>query len=187
MRSRPRVLHVLVTVVLAAWSAPTGAQALSLRGLSLGEVVSRAATIFVGRCVDARRVEGPLPGTQAIEATYAVSQWVKGAPGTADLPSQVTVRQVVMGSGDLGGPAFHLLPGQESVLFLHAPSALGFTSPVGMGQGVYRVVRSSPGGPDMVVRGAGRARGAAQRYGTISLEALLATVRSLAAKGGAVP
>jgi hypothetical protein len=50
-----------------------------------------------------------------------------------------------------GMPRFE--PGEEVLLFLHAPSALGLTSPVGLGQGKIDLVRDKSGRRVAVSRG----------------------------------
>jgi hypothetical protein len=61
--------------------------------------------------------------------------------------------------------------GQEVLLFLHGEGATGLTSPVGMAQGVFTLVRRPPGGgPDLAVRGYGPPR--AGRLGALPQRAL---------------
>jgi len=119
--------------LFATFCLATAAQALTIRALSLDELWARAERVVHARCLGVTPVaaRGDLP---AVEITLAVEETLKG-----EADERLVIRQV---AGRLG----HLLPtcraGDEAVLFLHAPSRLGLTSPVGLGQGYLRVVRS---------------------------------------------
>jgi len=106
--------------------------AMTVRALSLEELARRADRIFVGTCIEVRQVRGEF-GQPITEITFRIIEPIKGV--SAD---RVMIRQ-------LGG---QLLPGysvgQEVLLFLHPESPTGLTSPVGLGQGIFTVLRQGP-------------------------------------------
>lgn len=112
-----------------------------VRLVSLEEMVQLADRIFVGRCVavESRRDERGVPVTYA---TFVVVEAIKG-----QLDAKVTIKQI--GSQAPGPLYLPDLPryavGEEALLFLHGTSPYGFTSPVGLQQGKWRVVRSRSG------------------------------------------
>ncbi len=109
------------------------------RALAFDEVVARADAIVHGTVAEVA------PGRDAdgIPATWItvdVADCLKGGVGSRLVFKQVGV-PAPLADGTLlripGLPRYR--SGDELVLFLHRPSGRGFTSPVGMGQGVYRV------------------------------------------------
>jgi hypothetical protein len=75
-------------------------------------------------------------GIPSTYVTLEVSEHLKGA--AAD---RFTIKQIG-GTASIriaGMPTYR--PGEEVVLFLHKDSSAGFTSPVGLSQGRYRIVR----------------------------------------------
>lgn len=112
-----------------------------VKRLALEEVTAEASRIVHGTVaeVQAGRDQAGIPATWV---TLEVAETLKGAAA-----GRVTIKQLgaaePLPDGALGG--FAGLPryavGEEVVLFLRAESAAGFTSPVGLGQGVYRVRR----------------------------------------------
>jgi len=134
-------VRIPIAVVVAVLCLAGGAQALTVRALALDDLVARAERIVHGQClyVTPLAPRGALP---VVEITLAVEETLKGEAG-----ERLTIRQ-------LGGRWRRVLPtcrpGDEVVLFLHAPSRAGLTSPVGVDQGYLRVVRS-PGLPARIV------------------------------------
>ena len=127
--SGPPVRTLLVVAILClAGRAP----ALTVRALALDDLVARADRIVHAECVRVTPVSGrgALP---VVEITLAVEETLKGEAG-----ERLTIRQV-------GGVLPTCRPGDEVVLFLHAPSRAGLTSPVGVDQGYLRVVRAQIG------------------------------------------
>jgi len=109
------------------------AQATRVRPLNLEEMSGRAQRIFWARCVEV----GESPEGFA-QATFEVQRAVKGVVGptvTVKLSSAIPIR---------------FDPGQEVVLFLYGENAGGLTSPVGLGQGTFVVVRDKHGLPTAV-------------------------------------
>jgi len=131
---------VLPALALLALAAPVAATMLVQR-LPLARVTRAAARIVHGRivAVDVGRDDSGLPATWI---TVDIARAVKGGPA-----SRLTIKQYGVATplpdGTLaaiaGMPRY--APGEELVLFLHGESRRGFTSPVGLGQGVYRVRR----------------------------------------------
>jgi hypothetical protein len=193
---------------LLVLSSPDASFALTVRTLTLEELVASARSIFVGRCVSVREVESSQSGLPAIEAVFAVEESLRsdaaardpaaGPHGgsAADPPGYLTIRQ--FGGRRAPGLGATFVPGREMLLFLHGRNAAGLASPVGMAQGAFTIVRRPPeGGPDLAVRsaavlGSARFPGLPRRaaHGTepaagpgaspaVELEALLAAVRQL--------
>jgi len=129
---------VCLAAVLAA--LPAGATTL-LRRVPLELAAAEAVRIVHATVVDVHsdRDEWGAPATWV---TLDVARTLKGA-----VPRHLTIKQfgtaAPLGDGSLtripGLPRYAV--GEELVLFLRGDSARGFTSPVGLGQGVYRVVR----------------------------------------------
>lgn len=127
-------------VALLFLAAGFEGRATSVRAMEIDEVVRAAGQIFYGRVTTVRT--GVVPGMDVpyTEYTFEVSEWVRGGSGQT-----VTIRQVGSGRGAAvpGLPSYK--KGQEVVLCLHAPSRIGLTSPVGIQQGYYPVVRQVGG------------------------------------------
>ena len=124
---------ILLLTALAALVARS-AVAMTVLPLDLPALTAGAGTIFVGRVT---RVDTGVDerGIAAVWTTFAVDQTLKGAPGPT-----LTLKQL---GTPLGAGAFptvpRFAPGESVMLFVHAPSALGFASPVGLGQGAFRI------------------------------------------------
>jgi hypothetical protein len=117
------------------------AAAMDALPLAFDDVVARADCIVHGTVAEVA------PGRDAdgIPATWItldVAESLKGGVGSRLVFKQVGV-PAPLADGTLlrvpGLPRYHT--GDEVVLFLHRPSGRGFTSPVGLGQGIFRVER----------------------------------------------
>jgi hypothetical protein len=131
-------MRVTIAVALLCAALTGRAAAMSVLPLDLGRLTGDAGRIFVGRVerVDAGRDASGLP---AVWTTFAVDETLKGA---AD--ARVTLKQLgaTFGAGGRIAPQVGLpryAVGESVVLFVHPESPLGFTSPVGLGQGVFRI------------------------------------------------
>lgn len=110
-----------------------------VKNYNLEEMVSSADRIFVGRLVGSEEdyLEargGVIPVTIY---TFAVDERIKGVRGKT-----LTIRQVGHRSDPsslFGHSVPHYQEGQVLMLFLAGDSEIGLTSPVGLGQGVFRV------------------------------------------------
>jgi hypothetical protein len=127
----------LVAVWVLAYLAVVPALATKVRPLNLEELTARAATIFSGTVVATGAAHDPLVGREVVAVTFAVDRPVKGAR----VPT-LTVK-LLGGDGVPGLPRFR--PGEEVVLFLYGESRLGLSSPVGLGQGRFRVTTDKQG------------------------------------------
>lgn len=129
--TRRRPIVFLLALVL---STARPAAAMTVLPLDLAELTAGAGTIFVGRVT---RVDPGVDerGIAAVWTTFAVDDALKGAPGPT-----LTLKQL---GAPLGAGVFpsvpRFVPGESVMLFVHPVSALGFASPVGLGQGTFRI------------------------------------------------
>jgi hypothetical protein len=135
----------LVSLVLLIWlSAPllSTSVAMMVLPVDLDQLVVDADRIFLGlvTAVDEQNDEHGIPGTYV---TVQIARTLKG-----NTPTTLTFKQLG-GQARPGGNALLRIAGlptyqvgQELILFLRPTSAAGFTSPVGMEQGKFRVVRN---------------------------------------------
>lgn len=174
---RPGCSRTVARLALAA--ALLVASAASTHGtmverLSLEHVVREAARIVHATVAEVRsgRDESGLPATWI---TLDVIRTLKGPDG-----ARVTIKQYGIAAPLPDGTATRVAglprygPGEQVVLFLRGVSGRGFTSPVGFGQGAYRV------------RGTGkhlRVRRDAPPGGTQDLEEFLSAVARLFGRG----
>ncbi len=119
--------------------------AMDVRRLGFDDVVDRADSIVHGT-VAAVASGRDADGIPATWITLDVAECLKGRAGSSLTIKQVGVQEP-MADGTLlrvpGMPRYRT--GDEVVLFLHAPSDRGFTSPVGLAQGLYRVEPAATG------------------------------------------
>jgi hypothetical protein len=128
-------------VLIASMARP--GRAMDVLPLALDEVVDRAGAIVHGTVVDVAPGRDA-DGVAATWITVEIAECLKG-----DAWGRITFKQLGT-SEPLPDGAILRVPGlprydagEELVLFLHEPSARGFTSPVGLGQGVVRVEAKS--------------------------------------------
>ncbi len=124
----------LLLLVLGCFSISGGANS---RSVNLAEMTTHAGRIIHGRVVEVR--EGMHPQQQRVAVTFIKVQVIEMLKGGA--ARDVTFMQY----GNRTHPYVTHMPsygvGEEVVLFLYRESKLGFTSPVGQGQGKF-VVRN---------------------------------------------
>jgi hypothetical protein len=125
------LLAALASLLLAIGIA--GAS--QVRPLNLEQMTGRAATIFAGRCLESRAVLDADLGLEVTVATFAVDEAVKG-----QAESTVTIKTI---AGVAGATRF--AAGDEVILFLYGASDLGLSSPVGLGQGRFKVATDKQG------------------------------------------
>jgi len=146
-----RVFYLLLVFCLLAASP---LRATSILPLSLDQMTEQSGTIFVGRC----QGQETALDEQGIPATYVrfdVEQGLKGVKdggsllikqfGAAGAALSVPEGQsavVAPKTLSLAGSSYRA--GAEYLLFLYPESDLGFTSPVGGGQGRFEIL--NPGG-----------------------------------------
>jgi hypothetical protein len=189
IRRRIRLLAALAAALGAALG-PGSAPALTLLPLDLPALASGAADVFVARV---ERTVGGYDdhGLPAVWTTFAVAERLKGAPETT-----VTLKQLGARFGAAEIVPHRALPryrtGETVLLFVHGPSALGFTSPVGLAQGCFRVherngervVENDVGNRNLAPPPtAARARGVPSEPGSsaVPLDDLLGRVRTIVA------
>ncbi len=178
----------------AALLVPSTASGTMVRRLALEDLVRAADRIVVATV--ARVEQGrDAAGVPATFVTLRVSQTLKGRAS-----QQLAIKQ--FGGTGLGAAGARIpgMPryreGEEVVLFLHGESRAGFTSPVGLYQGKYQVVRRGPRAyvrapashPILSSLAAGRGRaaaGPAPRTVSVPLADFLAAIAAVAAEAGA--
>ena len=115
--------------------------ATTVRWLALEKIIRTADRIFVGRCIDVRSLRDGY-GLPATFITFSVQETIKGNMGRV-----LTIKMI--GSGEAFGLRFAESPtfqeGEEVLLAVYPDSKYGFTSPVGLQQGKWTVVKSESG------------------------------------------
>jgi hypothetical protein len=138
---RWRALLTLATGLLLAIAPNVQAQSsVRVAQANLDYLVQNARTIVRGNVVSAVLEPHPqFSNLQTVVVTIQVAKTLKGpaAPTT-------TFRQYVSNTKDAVGVGGYQ-KAEEILLFLNAESAYGLTSPVGMEQGLFRVVKDSRG------------------------------------------
>lgn len=124
-------LFALLTTFLAG--AALWAQ---VRQVGLGEMIGASGMIFSGTVT---QVRGDLDenGDIATWTTFRVETPIRGVA-----PGSVTIKQY--GGRTEKGSMFlahmrYFVEGERVLVMLYPPSELGFTSPIGMGQGIWKV------------------------------------------------
>lgn len=128
----------LAAALAAALAVATPAASRDAIPLGFDELVDRAARIVHGtvRSVDPGRDAEGIPATWI---TLDVGETLKGPVATTLTYKQVGVPEPLPDGTLLrlpGLPRYRV--GDEVVVFLHGESRRGFTSPVGLGQGLFR-------------------------------------------------
>ncbi len=131
-----RATAALALILLAC---PLSAQFM-VQPVNLAYLSQRADVIVQGRIT--RVVEEPLPGypnIPTVSVTVAVDQSLRGVAAKT-----YTFREVRIGQRPRSGKRSYGV-GQQYMLFLPSPSQYGLSSPIGMGQGRFRIARDSTG------------------------------------------
>jgi hypothetical protein len=176
---------VLVTLLLGAGDA----RASRTRELGLADMAARAGRIFDGTCTG-RVVVEPAGGARPYTTyTFEVVRAIKGVDGPV---VTFSVPGTPDGRGFIGMPVFEI--GERAVLLLYPPGPRGHASPMGLDQGLFRVLEAADG-PIAIHAGARgrllddvprdlRARALAPRHdGGMRLETLEAVLLALVAGG----
>ena len=129
-------------MLTATLALPGVARATTVLPLDLDALTAAAGRVFMGRVVAVRsgRDRHGLPVTWT---TFAVDETLKGTATT-----RIEIKQLGDAATSSDGVIYRVpaLPsyavGDEVILFLHPESREGFTSPVGLGQGRFRIRRS---------------------------------------------
>lgn len=138
---------IVVVVGVLSLIYVRGASATQLLPLTADDLSLKADVVFVGTCLTRTPKEGPLVHT---EYTFKIDTVVKGTqqPGSSftfrqwgSLPG--ATKSQFAGPRLLGMPSYE--PGQSYMLFLGGETSEGFRAPVGLGQGVFRVMKAADG------------------------------------------
>lgn len=127
--------------VMLAGLVPS-AEAGTVRIVNLMEMVAAADRVFLGKCLAVELETEASLGLPVVAYTFRVTEGIKGVEAGQTVVFR-QVRRTPAGVGIGGLPQY--FKGQEVILFLHADSPLGLTSPVGFGQGVFRLVETPLG------------------------------------------
>jgi hypothetical protein len=134
--------HGLAAVLLATTLlVPAASRATTVLPLDLEGLTAAAGRIFQGRVIAVRSGRDG-HGFPATWTTFAVDEALKGTAAAT-----IEIKQLGNRGASTDGNIFRVpaLPsyavGDEVILFLHPESAEGFTSPVGLGQGRFRIRR----------------------------------------------
>ncbi len=112
--------------------------ATTVQTVNLFEMVRLADRVFWGTCLKMKTAQDGATGLLVTAYTFQVREGIKGvSAGETVVFRQISASQ--KGFGIPGLPQYH--EGQEALLFLHADSRIGLTSPVGLSQGVFQVER----------------------------------------------
>lgn len=125
---------ILFALLFSALSFP--ALTAQVRQVGLGEMIGAAGMIFAGTVTDVRG-ETDENGDIVTRTTFRVESPIRGV-----LPGSVTIKQFG-GKTDKGMMYLehmrYFVEGERVLVMLYPPSDLGFTSPIGMGQGAWTV------------------------------------------------
>ncbi len=126
------------------------AEAVSVRTLTLAEMVDFSGRVFLGRVVGVEEQYDSRLSTTVTLYTFSVIDGIRGAAAG----ETIKIRQAGSPGGGyssiLGLPVYR--KGEEILLFLHGNSRFGLTSPVGLSQGVFHGIEL-PGGRRGYVNG----------------------------------
>lgn len=136
--------RLLVACLLGlAMVIPAGAT--TVLPLYLDEMIASSAIAFEGTCVENRTERDPGTNFVVTYTTFAVREALKGEVAMTHVIKQIGGR-LPDGTSDFniqGVPKF--TPGEEYVVFLAGVSSAGFSSPIGLSQGKFTVVRGPSG------------------------------------------
>jgi len=140
--SRHTLLRSRVTafVVLALVTSCWAQRGVLTAPRNLTQLTDSAATIVRGRIITARVEPHPsYPHLSTVVVIMRAEEVIRGAP-----ESIFTFRQFVFDIRDRRTAAGYR-KGDEYLLLMNTPNKLGLTSPVGLEQGRFRIIRSSDG------------------------------------------
>ena len=168
-----RFAKALLLTLIVLFTLPSFAQHSSLAAQRpLDVLADRAETIVRGHIVGAHMEPHPqLKNLMTVAVTIQVDSVLKGSAGKT-----LTFRQYVWDVRDRYNTNGYL-KGQEMLLLLNPVSEYGLTSPAGMEQGRFRIVRTSDGNATAIngMNNAGLfngvAQAAAQKGVTLSVRA----------------
>lgn len=135
-----RLARACATIALLfAAALGTTAHATTVLPLYLEEMADSSAIAFEGRCTGNRSEVDAVTGLVVTFTTFEVTEVLKGQVGATHEIKQVG--GALPGDGAqfhvMGVPRFEL--GEEYVVFLAGVSSVGFSSPIGLAQGRFKV------------------------------------------------
>jgi hypothetical protein len=134
-------LYTIITVLLLSLASAAFAQdGAQTAPAALDQLVESSATILRGHVISA--VAEPHPQFANLQTVLITISVIKVMKGQA--PSIYTFRQFVWDPRDVADTAGYRKAG-ELLLFLNPVSQYGLTSPVGLDQGRFRVIRDTKG------------------------------------------
>ena len=135
------VKRCLLLLVLIAFAAPALAQRGALTiPRNIAQLTDRSAVIVRGTVTSATVEKHPqLSGLDTVVVTLRVKETLKGQAGAT-----ITFRQYIWDIRDRFDASGYL-KGQDLLLLMIAPSEYGLSSPAGMEQGRFRIVRDRMG------------------------------------------
>lgn len=135
------VFRRIASALVIALALTSTAVATTVLPLDLEALTNAADRVFMGRVV-AIRTGRDGHGLPVTWTTFTVDEALKGT-----VPSTIEIKQIGVDAPLADGAIYRIpaLPryrvGDEVILFLHPDSREGFTSPVGLGQGRFRIRR----------------------------------------------
>ena len=146
-----RLLINPAVLLLVCWGLQ--ASATTLLPVSPQRMSAVAESIFHGRVIDNTVKLDLVSGRVATFTTFRVLEAIKGEIGDTHIIKQI--------GGDLPGSSVRLVihgvprfeTGAEYVVFMPAPSSLGFASPIGLSQGKFDIQRLN--GEAVIINGRG--------------------------------
>ena len=140
-----RFLAALAGGISCALLVAAPAHATSVLPLYLDEVVDQSTTAFQGTVTDTHSARDPASHAVVTYTTFTVSDVLKGS-----VPAMYTIKQI--GGAVPGEKVEFRVPGvpkfavgREYIVFMAGVSSLGFSSPIGLGQGRYSVTQDANG------------------------------------------
>ena len=135
---RLRPIHMMGSGLLALSLAATPCLATQVRQVNVEQLTSKAGRIVAGRCLRVDVSQDAALGRPVTNVTILVDRTLKG-------PSDHHLTFRMLGAGPIGAGVPSFAPGEEVILFLYPESAAGLTSPVGLGQGKFKVEHDKQG------------------------------------------
>jgi hypothetical protein len=157
---------VTLLLLLIAFAFPCVGQHALTAPRSFAYLATHAGTIVHGSVISARMEKHPqFSNLNTVVVTLRVKETLKGKAGET-----FTFRQYVPGiQGKFGAGGYR--KGEELLLMLNPPSRYGLSSPVGLEQGRFRILREA-NGSELAVNGHGNAglfRGMEQQAASMTL------------------
>jgi len=131
--------------ILLAWLFSHTAQATTLLPVDLSHLHRYAQNILYAECIDNQVEMDQQSNAVVTYTTFSVKDAIKGAPQQTITIKQIGGEMKETGAALVvpGVPKFAL--NEKYLLFLPKKSRLGFSSPVGLGQGSFQVFKSRDG------------------------------------------